>query len=272
MDAGLLVGRDFAVSGSFVASPGETESIVGNPVIALHFSPDVAEIDMSYWLAVGLPIAPTLADGFEAVSRARTVAQLLGYPERAEFSLDEERIARLERRVVLDGGLEFGERGVAVGQPCSFQRATEPTVKPEPLIVTTAVDEPMTVEIGSSCVMAGVPPPPPLVEIVNVSAPEVPPPGVGEKTVTDAEPALWTSAAVMAAVSEDEDTNVVVRLLPFQRTTEPATKFEPFTVRVNAPDPATRADGLRVVSTGTGFCAAPMLNDAFRSSTITAVL
>src|SRR3989338_2357606 len=70
--------------------------------------------------------------------------------------------------------------------------------------------------------------------MVKVSAVEVPPPGVALNTVTKADPALAMSAARMAAVSCPLLTKVVVRLDPFQRPTEPVTKFEPFTVRVKA--------------------------------------
>src|SRR2546422_74420 len=63
-----------------------------------------------------------------------------------------------------------------------------------------------------------------LLSMVNTSALEVPPPGVGENTVTDAVPAVARSAAVTAAVSRVALTNVVVRAAPFQRTLEPLTK------------------------------------------------
>jgi hypothetical protein len=52
-------------------------------------------------------------------------------------------------------------------------------------------------------------------------------------TVIDADPAEAISENGMAAVSCVELTNVVPRAEPFQLTTEPFTKFVPFTVRVN---------------------------------------
>ena len=70
--------------------------------------------------------------------------------------------------------------------------------------------------------------------MVKVSALEVPPPGVGLKTVTEAVPAVAMSAAVMAAVSWVDEPKVVVRFAPFQRTTEPLMKLVPVTVRVKA--------------------------------------
>src|SRR3989449_9165664 len=83
-----------------------------------------------------------------------------------------------------------------------------------------------------------------LLLMVNVSAPEVPPPGVGENTVTDAVPAVATSLAGIAACNCVPLTNVVVRAPPFQRTTDPLTKFVPFTVSVNDAAPAVAMHGV----------------------------
>jgi len=65
---------------------------------------------------------------------------------------------------------------------------------------------------------------------VKVSDPEVPPPGAGLKTVTWLVEANEISVAEIAARSCPGLTKVVARSLPFQRTTDPATKFDPFTV------------------------------------------
>ena len=46
---------------------------------------------------------------------------------------------------------------------------------------------------------------------------------------------------------------MVERSTPFQRTTEPETKFVPFTVSVNAGPPAVAELGLRLVVVGTKF-------------------
>src|SRR5438093_630351 len=89
--------------------------------------------------------------------------------------------------------------------------------------------------------------------MVNVCAFDAPPPGVGFSTVTLAVPAVATSVAEIAAVSCVADTTVVVRAAPFQRTTEPPTKFVPVTVSVNADPPATTEAGLSVVVVGAGF-------------------
>ena len=82
---------------------------------------------------------------------------------------------------------------------------------------------------------------------------DVPPPGAGLKTVTFVDPAVAMSAAGMLAVSRVSLTCVVVRSLPFQRTTEPLTKFMPLTVRVNAGPLAIALAGLRVVIVGAGL-------------------
>jgi hypothetical protein len=89
--------------------------------------------------------------------------------------------------------------------------------------------------------------------IVKVRALEVPPPGAGLNTVTCAVPATAISDAGIAAVSRVEETNVVTRSAPFQRTTEFVTKPLPFTVNVNAAPPAVRDVGLRLVVVGTGL-------------------
>jgi hypothetical protein len=54
-----------------------------------------------------------------------------------------------------------------------------------------------------------------------------------------------------------EETNVVVKAVPFQRTDEVATKLVPFTVRVNCGDPARHELGLIELVVGTGL---PIVN------------
>jgi hypothetical protein len=74
---------------------------------------------------------------------------------------------------------------------------------------------------------------------------DVPPPGVGFTTVTEAVAAFATSEARILAVSRDRLTKVVVRGLPFHFTTELETKPVPFTVSVNAAPPGLAASGTR---------------------------
>src|SRR5581483_10189845 len=89
--------------------------------------------------------------------------------------------------------------------------------------------------------------------IVNSTAFERPPPGPGLNTATPAEPPAAISATPICAVSWVAFTNVVGRSTPFQRTLEPAMKFEPFTVSVKAAPPAGADAGVMVLIDGTGF-------------------
>lgn len=88
--------------------------------------------------------------------------------------------------------------------------------------------------------------------IVNVSDPDVPPPGGGVVTDTCAVPTAATSAAPIVARSCVPLTNVVGRAPPFQFTTDAAVKPDPFTVSVTPPEPATAVDGGSYVATGAG--------------------
>jgi hypothetical protein len=89
--------------------------------------------------------------------------------------------------------------------------------------------------------------------MVKVCAFDVPPPGAGFTTVTEAVPTFATRAAVTVAVSCVEETNVVVSPEPFHLTAELATKLVPFTVRVNWALPAVVELGLIEVVVGIGF-------------------
>jgi hypothetical protein len=89
--------------------------------------------------------------------------------------------------------------------------------------------------------------------MVNVTAFDVPPPGAGFTTVTDAVPALAIRAAGTVAVSCVALTYVVVSAVPFQFTVEPETKLVPFTVNVNCAPPAVAEVGLIEVIVGTGL-------------------
>ena len=129
-----------------------------------------------------------------------------------------------------------------------FQRTTEPLTKFVPVMVRVKLPLPATVVAGLMLLIVGAG-----LLMVNVTAPDSPPPGAGLKTVTFAVPAVATSLAGMAAVSWVLETNPVVRSLPFQRTTEPLTKFVPVMVRVNPPLPATAVAGLMLLIVGKGF-------------------
>jgi len=129
-----------------------------------------------------------------------------------------------------------------------FQRTDEAATKLVPFTVRVNCGDPARHEFGLIEVVVGTG-----VLIVNVCGFEVPPPGTGFTTVTDAVPAFATRAAVTVAVSCVEETNVVVKAVPFQRTDEAATKLVPLTVIMNCGDPARHEFGLIEVVAGTGL-------------------
>ena len=132
-----------------------------------------------------------------------------------------------------------------------FHLTTEPLTKLVPLTVSVKADPPAVAEEGLMLVVVGTGLSGTL--IVKVWAFEVPPPGVGLKTVTWAVPAVAMSAARIDAVTWVEETYVVVRFVPFHLTTELEMKFVPFTVRVKPAPPAVADEGLRLVVVGTGL-------------------
>src|SRR5437667_436706 len=112
-------------------------------------------------------------------------------------------------------------------------------------LVTAPGAEPLT-ETVSENVGAGV--------IVNVAAPDVPPAGPGLKTVTWTTAPEARSAAGMSTASCPPLSNRVVRLEPFQRTTDETTKLLPVTVRIAPPAlPASTRLGNSAPRDGTGL-------------------
>jgi len=89
--------------------------------------------------------------------------------------------------------------------------------------------------------------------MVKVSALEVPPPGVGVETVTEAVPPAAMSALVICACSWVLDTKVVERALPFHFTVESEIKFAPLTVSVKLALPTDAELGLIDAAVGTGL-------------------
>jgi len=88
---------------------------------------------------------------------------------------------------------------------------------------------------------------------------EVPPPGAGLKTVTAGVPVETMSLAEIWASAVLASTIVVGRSLPFQRTTEPATKLEPDTHKLKAGAPTGAPLGSRELILGTRFIAVVMV-------------
>jgi hypothetical protein len=89
--------------------------------------------------------------------------------------------------------------------------------------------------------------------IVNVTAFDVAPQGLGFTTVTEAEPAVAIREAGTVAVSCVEETNVVVSAVAFHFTAEPETKLMPFTVKVSCGPPAVAQVGLSELTVGTAL-------------------
>ncbi len=129
-----------------------------------------------------------------------------------------------------------------------FQRTLEPATKLLPLTVSVNASPPAFAVAGIRLVVVGT-----RLLIVKVRELEVPPPGAGLNTVTEAVPATAMSAAVMVAVNRVEETKVVVRFVPFHRTIEPATKLLPLTVRTKSVPPAVVDVGLKLEFVGTGL-------------------
>ena len=80
--------------------------------------------------------------------------------------------------------------------------------------------------------------------IVKSTALEVPPPGVGLETVTEAVLSEARSEPGTSATNSSELTNVVLSGARFQFTTEVETKFVPFTVSVIPGEPGATAAGI----------------------------
>ena len=130
------------------------------------------------------------------------------------------------------------------------QRTAAPLTKPVPVTVNVKAPLPSSAEFGLRLVNTGTGFG---ALMVNVCAAEVPPPGVGLKTVICAVPALTMSAAGICAVNCVVLTKVVVRAVPFQRITEAGTKPVPVAVNVKVPEPCNAEAGLMLVNTGAGF-------------------
>ena len=77
-----------------------------------------------------------------------------------------------------------------------FQRTTDELLKFVPVAVSVNAALPATTLVGEIELSVGAG-----LLIVNVEAPEVPPPGVGLKTVIEAVPAVAMSAALICACS-----------------------------------------------------------------------
>jgi 3D (Asp-Asp-Asp) domain-containing protein len=137
-----------------------------------------------------------------------------------------------------------------------FHCTTEVLTKLVPFTVRVNAPDPALVVLGERVVITGTG----FVAVtLKFTAFDVPPPGVGFVTVTGGVPTVVTSLARIAAVTCVALTNVVTLAVPLKFTTELATKLVPFTVSVNAAEPAVTPVGDKVVIVGTGLFAAVTL-------------
>jgi len=95
---------------------------------------------------------------------------------------------------------------------------------------------------------------------VKVLDAEAPPPGAGLNTLTAAVRAEATSAAGIVAVKLVLSMKTAVRFEPFQRTTEPATKFEPVSVKLKPGPPAVELEGASALNEGAGLATVKVLD------------
>ena len=115
-------------------------------------------------------------------------------------------------------------------------------------MVRVKVGDPATMAFGLREVAVGTG-----LMMVTVSGVDVPPPGVGLETVTEAVPVAAMSAAVILACRLVLEMKVVGRLAEFHSMVEEETKLEPVTVKVKAGPPAMTVAGLREETEGAGF-------------------
>jgi hypothetical protein len=135
-----------------------------------------------------------------------------------------------------------------VASAAPFQSATELATKLVPVRVSANVAVPPIAEVCESDASVGTG-----LLIVKVIAPDVPPPGAGSETVTEAVPASAMSPAGTAAVKLVPLTTVVTSAAPFQLIVEPVTKLVPVAVSVKPAPPATANVGPSDPSVGTGL-------------------
>src|SRR6185503_5029562 len=134
-----------------------------------------------------------------------------------------------------------------VVRPWPFHWTVAPTAKFDPLTVSVNAAPAAVAVLGDVLVMRGG-----ASRTRNATAAELPPPGAGCTTVIMGELELTTSLAGIAAWSFVALTNVVVRELPFQRTTACGVNRLPTTVNVK-PLPVNVDSGASAPITGTGY-------------------
>ena len=131
-------------------------------------------------------------------------------------------------------------------EPSNF--TVEADTKFVPFTVIVNCESPTVFDVGEMLVVVGTG-----LLTVKAWALDVPPPGVGLKTVILNVPAVVRSLAGMVAVSWVADTYVVVLEEPSNFTTEDETKLVPLTVIVNSASPTVLKVGDIDAVVGTGL-------------------
>src|SRR5271170_2087813 len=93
--------------------------------------------------------------------------------------------------------------------------------------------------------------------MLKVKGPELPPPGVALVTETFAQPNVVSSDLSTVAVNWVSLTNEVGSVVAFQFTTEPLSKYCPFTVRLRVSEPDCAKAGDNEATLGTGLYSLP---------------
>jgi hypothetical protein len=119
--------------------------------------------------------------------------------------------------------------------------------KPDPLIASTRLSNPVVLVAGEKELSAKAP------DTTKLVCAEVPPPGLGLVTAIGYVPAVARSAAASEAVSCEALTKVVARAVPPKVTVEAWTKPLPFTVTVWAGLPAAAWLGDTLLMDGAGL-------------------
>jgi hypothetical protein len=135
-----------------------------------------------------------------------------------------------------------------------LKKTTEVEIKPVPFTVSVNAPELTVAPFGDNELIVGAG-----FVVANNRLPDVPPPGAGFVTFTIWDPPEATSEARIAAVTCVAFTNVVALAFPLKFTTDVLTKFVPFTVNVNAPEPVITPPGNNEVIVGEGFGAVLIL-------------
>jgi hypothetical protein len=150
-------------------------------------------------------------------------------------------VVMLEEAIVVVS--DDDETNVVAAAPPFQLMVDAPFTKLVPLTVSVKFPPPVVVDVGLMELRVGAG-----LRIVKFADPEVPTPGLVTVIGTVAPTATLEEAIVV--VSDDDETNVVVRAPPFQLMTELLTKFHPVAVSVKAELPAAVDVGLMEVRVG----------------------